>query len=86
MWVERDKTEMPSTASNSGRKSIRDFAKVLGYADFRNFQSVIETCHPTDLAANPGFSTKDFRVVPAKYRALFPDDIKDYVGLNPFAA
>jgi len=40
----------------------------------------------TDLATNPVFSTKDFKAVPAKYRTLIPDYIKDYVSLNQFAA
>ena len=40
----------------------------------------------TALATNPVFSTKDFKAVPAKYRTLIPDYIKDYVSLNQFAA
>ena len=39
----------------------------------------------TDLATNPVFSTRDFRAVPAKYRALIPEYVKDYVSLNQFA-
>ena len=38
------------------------------------------------LTTNPVFSTKDFKAVHAKYRALIPDYIKDYVSLNQFAA
>jgi type I restriction enzyme R subunit len=40
----------------------------------------------TELATNPVFSTKDFKAVPSKYRALIPEYIKDYVSLNQFAA
>ena len=37
------------------------------------------------LVAYAYFSTRDFRAVPAKYRALIPNYIKDYVSLNQFA-
>lgn len=30
--------------------------------------------------------TRDFKAVPAKYRMLVPEYIKDYVSLNQFAA
>ncbi len=40
----------------------------------------------TGLATNPAFSTRDFKAVPAKYRTLIPDYIKDYVSLNQFSA
>jgi len=46
---------------------------------------IIESGSYTDLATNPYFSTRDFRAVPAKYRTLIPDYIKDYVSLNQFA-
>ncbi len=38
----------------------------------------------TDLATNPYFSTRDFKAVPAKYRTLIPEYVKDYVTLNQF--
>lgn len=40
----------------------------------------------TDLATNAVFSTRDFRAVPAKFRTLVPEYVKDYVSLNQFAA
>jgi len=40
----------------------------------------------TDLATNPSFSTRDFKAVPAKYRKLIPEYVKDYVSLNQFVA
>ncbi|HEX7608798.1 MAG TPA: DEAD/DEAH box helicase family protein, partial [Candidatus Cryosericum sp.] len=46
---------------------------------------IIESGSYTDLATNPYFSARDFRAVPAKYRALIPNYIKDYVSLNQFA-
>ena len=56
------------------------------YATSDQLRHIIESGHLTDLATNPVFSTKDFRAVPAKYRTLIPDYIKDYVSLNQFAA
>ena len=47
---------------------------------------IIDEKEFADLATNPVFSTKDFKAVPAKYRALIPGYIKDYVSLNRFAA
>ena len=39
-----------------------------------------------ELAANSAFSIQDYRAVPAEYRVLVPEYIKDYVPLNQFAA
>jgi type I restriction enzyme R subunit len=49
-------------------------------------RQIIDEKEFADLATNPVFSTKDFKAVPAKYRTLIPDYIKDYVPLNQFAA
>ena len=49
-------------------------------------RDIIESRQFTDLATNPVFSTRDFKAVPAKYRALIPEYVKDYVSLNQFAA
>lgn len=56
------------------------------YATSDAIRHIIESGHLTDLATNPVFSTKDFKAVPAKYRTLIPEYIKDYVSLNQFAA
>ena len=56
------------------------------YATSDQIRHIIDSGQLTDLATNPVFSTKDFRAVPAKYRKLIPDYIKDYVSLNQFAA
>jgi type I restriction enzyme R subunit len=48
-------------------------------------RDIIDTRQFTDLSTNPYFSTQDFRAVPAKYRDLIPNYVKDYVSLNQFA-
>jgi len=56
------------------------------YATSDKIRDIIESGQLTDLATNPVFSTKDFKAVPAKFRTLIPEYIKDYVSLNQFAA
>jgi len=56
------------------------------YVTSGQVRHIIEMKHFTDLATNPVFSTRDFRAVPAKYRTLIPEYVKDYVPLNQFAA
>ena len=63
--------------------AIKNFFKA--YATSNAVRGIIESGHFTDLATNPYFSTRDFKAVPAKYRALIPNYIKDYVSLNQFA-
>lgn len=55
------------------------------YATSEVLRYIIKSEEYTDLATNPYFSTRDFKAVPAKYRALVPNYIKDYVPLNQFA-
>jgi type I restriction enzyme R subunit len=64
--------------------SIKTYFKAYAISDA--IRHIIGSGHFTDLATNPVFSTKDFRAVPAKYRTLIPEYIKDYVSLNQFAA
>jgi type I restriction enzyme R subunit len=64
--------------------AIRNFFKA--YVTSNQVRHIIESGELTDLATNPVFSTRDFRAVPAKYRTLVPEYIKDYVTLNQFAA
>ena len=64
--------------------AIKTFFKAYVTSD--QVRHIIESKHFTDLATNPVFSTRDFRAVPAKYRALIPEYVKDYVSLNQFAA
>jgi type I restriction enzyme R subunit len=56
------------------------------YVTDGRIRHIIDEKDFTDLATNPVFSTKDFKAVPAKYRSLIPEYIKDYVSLNQFAA
>jgi type I restriction enzyme R subunit len=55
------------------------------YVTSNRVRDIIDSRQFTDLATNPYFSTRDFKAVPAKYRALIPNYIKDYVPLNQFA-
>ncbi len=54
------------------------------YATDGYTRNIIDKRQFTDLATNPVFSTRDFRAVPKKYRALIPEYVKDYVPLNQF--
>ena len=64
--------------------AIKTFFKAYVTSDL--VRHIIESKQYTDLATNPVFSTRDFRAVPAKYRTLIPEYVKDYVPLNQFAA
>ncbi|MDZ4164158.1 MAG: DEAD/DEAH box helicase family protein [Smithellaceae bacterium] len=64
--------------------AIRTYFKAYVTSD--QVRHIIESRQYTDLATNPVFSTRDFRAVPAKYRTLIPEYVKDYVSLNQFAA
>ena len=56
------------------------------YVTSGRIRDIIENRQFTDLATNPVFSSRDFKAVPAKYRTLIPEYVKDYVPLNQFAA
>ena len=62
--------------------AIKTFFKAYVTSD--QVRHIIESRHFTDLATNPVFSTRDFKEVPSKYRALIPEYVKDYVSLNQF--
>jgi type I restriction enzyme R subunit len=50
---------------------------------------MIVAAHRTLLSVStthPMFSTRDFKAVPLKFRAVVPEYVKDYVSLNQFAA
>jgi type I restriction enzyme R subunit len=64
--------------------AIKTYFKAYVTSD--QIRHIIESKQFTDLATNPVFSTRDFRAVPAKYRTLIPEYVKDYVSLNQFAA
>ncbi len=63
--------------------AIKTYFKAYVTSD--HVRHIIESRQFTDLATNPAFSTRDFRAVPAKYRTLVPEYVKDYVSLNQFA-
>lgn len=56
------------------------------YVTSGRIRDIIDRRQFTDLATNPVFSTRDFKAVPAKYRTLVPEYVKDYVSLNQFSA
>ena len=64
--------------------AIKTYFKAYVTSD--QVRHIIESRQFTDLATNPVFSTRDFKAVPAKYRTLIPEYVKDYVSLNQFAA
>ena len=64
--------------------AIKTFFKA--YVTSGRVRDIIDSRQYTDLATYPIFSTRDFKAVPAKYRALIPEYVKDYVSLNQFAA
>ena len=64
-------------------EAIKTYFKVYAASD--RIRSIIESGELTELATNPVFSTRDYKAVPEKYRALVPEYIKDYVSLNQFA-
>ena len=64
--------------------AIKTYFKAYVTSD--RVRAIIESKQFTELATNPVFSTRDFRVVPEKYRALVPEYVKDYVSLNQFSA
>lgn len=47
-------------------------------------RDIIENKKFAELNVNPSFSTRDLRAVPAQWRVLIPEYIKDYVPLNNF--
>ena len=64
--------------------AIKNYFKAYITSD--QVRHIIESRHFTDLATNPRFSTRDFKAVPAKYRTLVPNYVKDYVSLNHFVS
>ncbi|MFA5628986.1 MAG: DEAD/DEAH box helicase family protein [Dehalococcoidales bacterium] len=47
-------------------------------------REIIENNSYGELNVNPAFNMKDFKAVPAKWRKLIPEYVKDYVSLNQF--
>ena len=64
--------------------AMRAFFKA--YAANDRTRSIVDSKAYADLTTNPGFTLDDLRRVPAAYRSLIPEYVKDYVSLNQFAA
>jgi type I restriction enzyme, R subunit len=64
-------------------QAIKTYFKAYVTSD--QVRHIIENKHFTDLATNPVFSSREFKAVPARYRTLIPEYVKDYVSLNQFA-
>jgi type I restriction enzyme R subunit len=62
--------------------ALKNYFKAYVTSD--QIRHIIHTGELTDLNTNPVFSMRDLRAVPAPYRALIPDYVKDYVSLNQF--
>jgi type I restriction enzyme R subunit len=62
--------------------AIKNYFKA--YVSSDQIRHIIETREFADLATNPTFHTSDFLAVPAVYRTLIPEYVKDYVSLNQF--
>ncbi|GGK05992.1 DEAD/DEAH box helicase family protein [Luteimonas terricola] len=62
--------------------AIKSYFKA--YASSPRTREIIDSRHYQDLATNPFFNSRDFKAVPARYRQLVPDYIKDYLPLNQF--
>ena len=63
--------------------AIKTFFKAYVTSD--QVRGIIDSKDYTVLATHPMFSTRDFKAVPARYRALVPEYVKDYVSLNQFS-
>ncbi|MES2219414.1 MAG: DEAD/DEAH box helicase family protein [Acidobacteriota bacterium] len=63
--------------------AIKNYFKA--YVSSDQIRHIIETKDFASLATNPILPTRDFAAVPAEYRTLIPEYIKDYVSLNQFA-
>ena len=63
---------------------IKTFFKA--YVTSGKVRDIIDSRQFTDLATHAMFSAREYKAVPAKYRALVPEYVKDYVSLNQFAA
>ncbi len=62
--------------------AIRQFFKA--YATSDQLRHIIDAQDFAQLYTNPGFTAADFTAVPADFRTIVPEYIKDYVSLNQF--
>lgn len=64
--------------------ALKNFFKA--YATNGQLREIMETRKFATLYTTSSFTAADLKAVPAKYRTLIPEYIKDYVSLNQFAA
>lgn len=64
--------------------ALKNFFKA--YITNGQVRDIIESKRFTALYTTSAFTTTDLKAVPAKYRKLIPEYIKDYVSLNQFVA
>ncbi len=77
-------TYPPNEAEALAAPALKTFFKA--YATSDHMRHIIEAKDFTVLATHPGFSSRDYKAVPERYRPLIPEYIKDYVSLNHFVA
>ena len=70
--------------SPSAIPAIKTYFKAYVTSD--QVRHIIDSKDFKVLATHPMFSTREFKAVPAKYRVLVPEYVKDYVSLNQFVA
>jgi type I restriction enzyme R subunit len=63
--------------------AIKNYFKA--YISSDQIRHIIDTKDFTQLVTNPVLHTSEYKKVPAAYRVLIPEYIKDYVSLNQFA-
>lgn len=56
------------------------------YVSDDQVRGIIDRKQFAELATNPVFSMREYGNVPAEFRALIPEYVKDYVSLNQFAS
>jgi len=64
--------------------ALKNFFKA--YITNGQVRDIVESKRFTALYTTSAFTTADLKAVPAKYRTLIPEYIKDYVSLNRFVA
>jgi type I restriction enzyme R subunit len=63
--------------------ALKNFFKA--YVTNGQVREIMESKNFAALYTTAAFTTADLKAVPAKYRTLIPEYIKDYVSLNQFA-
>ena len=81
---EFDKFVAEHTPDQSGSvPTLKNYFKA--YVSDDRVRGIIDRKQFAELATNPVFSMSEYGNVPAKFRVLIPEYVKDYVPLNQFA-